>query len=121
MAPIILWSMIAILCVLVIIAVLAFLVLRKKKRPIDYRAWFIIGITWIPIGIAIDNYGLTGLGIVFMIASLLHRKEWEKNKRSWKDMDKNEKKLMAAVMIILLLLVIAGLVFLVLFNKGVIS
>ena len=54
----------------------------SSKDP-DYRALFILGITFLPMGlvmtITVDNpgfYGITALGIVFLITGLAHKDEW---------------------------------------------
>jgi len=105
------WTLISILFILILLGILAFLLIRKKRRPIDYYSWFIIGIIWIPIGFAMGNYGLWILGIIFAVIGLANKDKWEKNRRSWNKMDKDEKKLMIIIMVLLGLLVAAGLVF----------
>ena len=51
------------------------------------------------------------LGLVFFLVGLLNKKKWKRNRRTWKNMDKEEKKIMKIVMIILFVLVIVGLFF----------
>lgn len=46
----------------------------------DYRTYFIVGISFIPIGIATDNMAFTALGIIFMIIGLTNRNKWQENK-----------------------------------------
>jgi len=52
---------------------------KKNKMPIDYYTWFVTGMIWIIIGIPFHNIGLIFIGLIFMILSLIHKKEWKKN------------------------------------------
>ena len=47
----------------------------------DYRVFFILGIVWLPIGLAIDNSVFLVLGIVYMIIGLANRDKWAKSKK----------------------------------------
>jgi len=85
--------MIEIILVTVALAVIAFgigvVVYYKKsvkKHQTDYYALFMMGIIFTPAGIAImiaarnifpAGSPLFGLGIVYLIAGLAHRKEWK--------------------------------------------
>ena len=79
------WVLLSIVGVLVILAILAIFVYKNKgeKYEPDYRLFFILGITWLPIGIASDNPGLWGMGAVMMIAGLVNRNKW-KEQPKWK-------------------------------------
>ena len=115
------WILIAIAIVLVIFGVLSLLLLRKKKRPIDYYSLFIIGIIWFIFGIIVrENYFFWIMGLTFMAIGLINKDKWKSNRRRWGDMDKDERKLMIIIMIILGVLVLAGLVALFLVDKGII-
>ena len=114
------WIIISILILLIALAVLAILAFktRGKKRPIDYYSWFTIGIVWLVVGIPLKNYALSLVGAVFMIISLVHRKEWKKNREAnrWENLTKKERKFRLWLMIITLLLgiiVAAGIVFII--------
>jgi hypothetical protein len=63
-----------------------------KKHVPNYRALFILGLTWIPIGIATDNPGLWGMGIVFMLAGGFNKNKWGQETK-WADMSPKAKKL----------------------------
>jgi len=114
------WILIAVLIMLILLGVIAIYVLKGKKRPTDYYSLFTIGIIWFIIGIPLENSILSILGLVFMITGLIHKKDWKKNHRKWKDLDKIEKKISTIIMIILGILVLAGLVVLLLVQKGLI-
>ncbi|KUO39137.1 MAG: hypothetical protein AVW05_04670 [Hadesarchaea archaeon DG-33] len=56
-----------------------------KSKETDYRAFFIMGISFLPLGIVmtitIGNpgmLGLTALGIIYMIMGLANRDKWKK-------------------------------------------
>ncbi len=78
------FPIIAIVLVLTLVLLLAFLFFvyrRKGEMPkTDYRVFFILGVTWLPIGIATDNPSLWGMGIVFLIAGLANRDKWKDGK-----------------------------------------
>ena len=50
---------------------------RGQKIEPDYRVFFILGITWLPLGIATDNPAFLGLGAVFMAIGLANRGKWK--------------------------------------------
>jgi len=114
------WILISVLVLLILIGVVVFLVRRKNKTPPDYYAFFVMGIIWTPFGIATGNYAFFVIGLVFMITGLVHKKKWKQNRRDWSKLDKSERNLMMAIMIGLGLMVLAGLVFFLLAEKGLI-
>ena len=109
----------AILLVLVILFALIFVKGKKAKKPAtDYYAFFVMGITWLPMGIAfrlifpetLVGYFFISLGIIYTILGFVHRKEWKKNHKTWKQLSKQEKNFKIIILIILGLLVLGGLV-----------
>ena len=52
---------------------------RGKEGPLepDYRVLFILGVTWVPVGIATDNVGLWGMGVALLAVGLAHRDQWK--------------------------------------------
>ena len=62
-------------------AVFAWRAKQSGSRPADYRTLFVIGISWIPIGLATENDTLWILGIVFIIMGLAKRHKWEADKK----------------------------------------
>lgn len=76
------------IAVLLIIAgvLIAILVSKRKNKgePADtnYRAFFILGISFVPLGIVFSSVtspgflGITGLGIVYMIIGLANKDKW---------------------------------------------
>ncbi len=106
------WIIISILILVIITVLLAIFIIRYKKKPHnpDYYTFFIIGITWIPLGLVFKNPGFWIGGLVFMAVGLANKDKWKTNHRTLKDMDSKERKTIIIVMIILGLSVLAGLV-----------
>ena len=50
---------------------------KQKQRNANYRAFFILGISFLPIGIATANPAFMVLGLVFLAISLINRKKWK--------------------------------------------
>ena len=92
------------------IAIIATIIKKKENRKPNYKAFFIIGITWIPIGIATQNYVFTFVGLVFIILGITKKKEW-KNQPKWEELSPSEKKIKIALIIFLALILILGVVF----------
>lgn len=104
------WILISVAVILVLLFVLMMLFRKKVKAPIDYYNFFIIGITWLPLGIIFKNPALWGMGFVFLAVGLAHKKEWKKNHRPWSKLTKEEKKFRKIIMIALGVLVLVGIV-----------
>ena len=82
---------------------------RKSKHTINYHNLLIIGVVWLIIGIPTKNYVLSIIGIIIIITGLVHRKDWKKDKKRWKDMNKNEKKIFIIFIVALLLGFVIGI------------
>ena len=93
-----------------IIAIISAKARRKEGRKPNFKAFFIIGITWIPIGIATQNYVFMIAGLAFMIMGIMKKKEW-KDQPKWEDLSPAEKKMKLALIIFLALILILGVVF----------
>ena len=95
------WIMIAIAVVIVILAIFMIFVLKGKKRtPLDYYAFFWIGMSWIAIGIPLsistDNFAFMIMGLVFFAIGLANKDKWKKNRamqKKWKNLNKTEKRI----------------------------
>ena len=59
------------------------------------------------------------MGLAFMAIGLVNKGKWQKNRKSWKDLGKRERRILAITMLILGLLVAAGVVFFYLAGKGI--
>jgi len=93
-----------------VIAIRAAIIQRKENRKSNFKAFFIIGICWVPLGIATNNTVFTILGLVFLILGLVNRKSW-KNQPKWDELSPAEKKIKLALIIFLMLILIVGVVF----------
>ncbi len=51
----------------------------QGKRDPEYRAFFIMGIAFVPIGVATGNAGFWVMGLVFLILGIANREKWSKN------------------------------------------
>ena len=92
-----------------VIAVIATIIKRKENRKPNYKAFFIVGITWVPLGIATQNYVFIFVGLVLLILGLTKKKEW-KNQPKWEELSQAEKKIKIALKIFLALILILGVV-----------
>jgi hypothetical protein len=88
-----------IIILIVVIAVLLIIFMvrsasrnKEEKRIPNYRALFILGVTWLPIGIATDNPGLWGMGAVFMIVGAVNKDKWGKETK-WVDLSPDAKRI----------------------------
>ena len=116
------WILIAIGLLIILIGVGFVIILKssKKKRPTDYYNFFIMGLTWFPLGIVfmttIEDNSVGSfffiLGLVYMAIGLSHKKEWKKNHEAnkWENLSKQEQKIKMWIIIILGLSVLAGIV-----------
>lgn len=93
-----------------VIAIIATIIKRKENRKPNYKILFIIGICWVPLGIATQNFVFIIVGLTFLIFGLLNRKSW-KNQPKWEDLSPAEKKIKIALILFLLVILILGVVF----------
>ena len=89
-APPIIMTVVAIL-ILALFAVFM-VTYRNRDTPTEpnYRALAILGAAWLPIGIASDNPGLWGMGLVFLIVGLTNRDKWGQETR-WSDLSSQQR------------------------------
>jgi hypothetical protein len=62
------------------------------------------------VGIALENYAISGLGAVYMIIGLVNKKKWGEGQQCWSEMTPEQKKVKIWIIAILGLLVVLGLV-----------
>ena len=99
---------ISIVLVLVVLFGVIFIVRRQKgdMPETDYRVFFILGITWLPLGIATDNPAFWGMGAVFLIVGLANRDKWQdETKLSNLTLSKNKTQLLFLIGLAVLLIV----------------
>ncbi|OGF24998.1 hypothetical protein A2331_00405 [Candidatus Falkowbacteria bacterium RIFOXYB2_FULL_34_18] len=88
---------------------------KIKKQDPDYRAFFIMGITWIPVGIVINNYGISAMGLIFMITGLVNKDKWKKQK--WSELSDEKKRLKLLIILFLGASMLLGLIMYLIFNN----
>lgn len=99
-----------IIAAVILLLLVATIILRKnRKTPTNYKSFFIIGIIWIPLGIATQNYVFFVLGALFILYGLLNKSKW-KDYPKWKELSPELRKLKIITMIILSVILIAGII-----------
>lgn len=123
------WILISVAVLVVVIGILAIIATFKTKRKHkpDYYAFFIMGITWLAIGIPLGttarNWTFFILGIVFLTIGLANKDKWKTNHEynKWKNLTKTERIFRVIILVILGLLVLAGLVVFLLVRSGTLN
>ena len=81
--------MIAILLITIFVLVITVILMKKKrinegKKEVDYRAFFIMGISFLPLGLiltfAVGNpgfIGFIGLGVCYIAIGLANKDKWK--------------------------------------------
>lgn len=85
------WIIISVLAGIVVLIGLAVAIKRRREgapQETDYRAFYIMGISFLPLGIVLmvttENpgmLGLTALGVVYMAIGLSNRDKWKDTKK----------------------------------------
>jgi len=102
---------IIILLLIVIIGIVAIKNSKGKKQEMDYKTFYIIGISWLPLGIVFTASDMPigipffAMGLVFLSLGLAHRDKWQDSK----PLTKSQKKLSIALAVIGAILFIAVL------------
>jgi predicted membrane channel-forming protein YqfA (hemolysin III family) len=108
--PTIIILIVAIALILVVFMVRSASRDKEHKRVPNYRALFIIGISWLPIGIATHNPGFWGMGAVFMIVGGLNKDKWGKETK-WADLSPQARKIKLIFIIGLTTILLAALAY----------
>lgn len=103
------YALIAVGVILLGLLIAAVIVHRKTKVPPNYRAFFIIGITWLPLGIIMENITFVAMAAVFLSVSLINKKKWQ-TPLPWNELPPQLRRLKIVVMITLTVVLLAGLV-----------
>jgi hypothetical protein len=109
-APLIVAILVGLLALALLVVV--FVVKRNRGETLttDFRALFVMGIIWLPIGIATGNPGLWVMGLVFLIVGLANRNKW-KEQRAWSDLSQVERRAKLVLLIGLAVLLAVGVAF----------
>ena len=105
------WISISVVIGLIVVGLAIIFAVRNKGKKVepDYRTFFILGITWLPLGIATDNNAFLFMGIVFMVLGLVNKDKWNKEKK-FSELSKKEQKTRIILITVAGLLVLLGLV-----------
>jgi hypothetical protein len=114
------YLMIIIGVAILVLLIAAIIVHRKHQIPHNYRAFFIIGVTWLPLGIIMKNYVFSLVGACFLAIGLANRKKWNEEKK-WADLPPEVRRLKLIVIIVLGVLLLAGMVMYYFANQGFIK
>jgi hypothetical protein len=111
-----------ILSIIIVLAVLFIImrILSKEPHRPNYKAFFIMGITWIPLGIVLENHGFWGIGLVFMIIGIVNRSKW-KDEPKWSELTPEAKRTKLMMIIGLGVVFVLGLVVYFLVKSGVVG
>ncbi len=67
------------------VAIFVVFMTRSKQiqgtRDPEYRTFFIMGATFVPIGIATGNAGFWVMGLIFLIMGITNREKWSNNRK----------------------------------------
>lgn len=107
------WIVFGMIIALLVVGVAIFYLKKETEYKPDYRVFFILGVTWLPLGIATDNTAFLGLGAVFFVLGLANRDKW-KEQPKFSEMPEEKRRLKIALILglLLLLIVLAGVFFL---------
>lgn len=113
MQDLMLWAIFGVLIIILMLS--AFFIRKKYPHPIDYYAFFVMGLFWIIIGllfILLDkNYTFFLMGVLFAIFGFVYRDKWKKNRVRWKHLKKPEKIIQIILFSLLAFVIVAGIIF----------
>jgi LPXTG-motif cell wall-anchored protein len=104
---------------IIILTLLAVVFIYKKRKGIkpDANAMFIIGISWIPLGIATENHTFTVLGIVFMIIGAQQKHKNKGDEVQYSKLPPAVKRVRVILIVVAAIIFVAGIV-MYYFQKG---
>jgi hypothetical protein len=106
---------------LLTLGLLAVFVVRQRGREgptePDYRVLFILGVTWVPVGIATDNVGLWGLGVAFLVIGIANRDKWPEEEK-WSELPPEQRRARFLIIVGLTALLVLGILSYVLAGGG---
>lgn len=103
----VLTTLIGLAVVAILVAVIVIYRNRGQKMEPDYRVFFILGITWLPLGIATDNPAFLGLGAVFMVVGLANRGKWKEGPK-WSELAPERRRFKVIIILGLTVLIAAA-------------
>ncbi|MBU4536603.1 Gmad2 immunoglobulin-like domain-containing protein [Patescibacteria group bacterium] len=69
---------------LLFLIVFAYLTTRdgKNNSNCNYKSIFMVGVTWLPLGIAVDVITFSILGLIFLIIGIINKDKWNNEKNN---------------------------------------
>ena len=113
MTEAIVWIILGIIFALLLVFIIV--IRRKGNAQVDYRALFMLGAVFIPVGIATKNFFMWIFGLGLIVISLANYKRW-KEQKTWKQLNKKQKKQRMWIMISLGIVVLVGLILFLIIN-----
>lgn len=101
---------IGLLIVGLLVGLIVFYRNRKEGLEPDYRTFFTMGLIFLPLGIASENYAFFIMSMVFIAIGLLNRSKW-KDTPKWSELPERQRRLK--------LILVGGLTLLLLIGIGV--
>lgn len=111
-------SLAVLVAVLVFLAIFVFLRGKEKNKP-DYYALFTAGAVWLLFGFIVNNQSLLLLGGVFTAIGLWNKDKWKENRKSIKDLNKEERKIKILIAGFLTLFILLGFFVFISVGKGI--
>jgi hypothetical protein len=112
----------AVIIAIFVFGLLVIALLWRKNQPEkiepNYRIFFIMGIIYIPVGIALNNIGIGALGFIFMVLGLVNRKKWGED-TTWTDLTTDQKQFKVLIMVGLLGVLVLGALAFYIFSQAV--
>jgi hypothetical protein len=93
----------------IFLAIFMLIKVRKYGHKPNYKAFSVIGITWIPLGIIMRNYVFLIVGLVFTFIGIINRKKTEENV-GWQELPPEVRRIKIILIVILAVLALAGVV-----------
>ncbi len=79
---------------------------EMKNTLIDYKTLFFFGIIWVPVGVVLKNWGLIGLGFVFLFTGIVNRKKWNIDDEMHNEKSKKVKMIISIIIGLIMLMVV---------------
>ena len=101
------WILILIVATFFLFLGAIFFFKKGEKIEPDYRTLFIIGTTWLPLGLAMNNSFFWIMSLVLMGVGLSNKDKWRDHKK-WKELDQKERSLKMTIIVVLGILLLVG-------------
>ncbi|MBU1046717.1 Gmad2 immunoglobulin-like domain-containing protein [Patescibacteria group bacterium] len=91
---------------------------KDNNSSHNYKSIFVIGLTWLPIGVAIDVVTFSIIGLIFLIIGVANKDKWG-NERKWSELDTKSRVIKLIVLGLgIILLLYVGILYIKSVNKS---